>query len=234
MRPFCLVLLATALYAAPAFEVATIRPHEGEIRQVTVQVQSTFVIVIAMTVREMIAFAYELPEYQILGGDTWIKQIRWDIQASAGAFEPTRSQAREMLQGLLADRFGLRVHRGSQEMPVYAMTIAKGGAKLQPPSQVPTERSTFHAEGGRWQNAPLDLLGNPFPLHLDRPLVNRTGLTGRYDFEMKFRPSPTEATGLEGESVFTMLEEQLGLHVEPARAALEVLVVDEVRRPGEN
>jgi uncharacterized protein (TIGR03435 family) len=239
MRPFRLALLATlllaaALSAAPAFEVATIRPHEGDIRKVTVEVQSTLVTVTAMTVREIIAFAYELPEYQILGGDPWIKQLRWDIQASAGALEPTRPQAREMLQGLLADRFGVRVHRGSQEMPVYAMTIAKGGVKLKPPTPLPTERSTFHAEGGQWQNAPLDILGNPFPLHLDRPLLNRTGLTGRYDFEMKFRPSPTEAFGLEGESVFTMLEEQLGLHVEQTRAAIGVLVVDQAQKPGEN
>ncbi len=187
-----------------------------------------------MTVREMIAFAYELREYQVQDGEAWIAQARWDIQASAGALEPTRPQAREMLQGLLADRFGLRVRRSSQEMAVYAMTVSKGGPKLKPPSPFPTERSTFNADGAVWQNAALDILGNPFPLHLDRPLVNRTGLDGRYDFAMKFQLSLEEAKGLDGESIFTAMEEQLGLHVEPARAIVDVLVVDGVRRPGEN
>src|SRR6478735_11387831 len=177
MRPLCVFLFAGLLSAAPAFEVATIRPHEGQIRSVIFDVQSTLVTVTAMTVREMIALAYDLREYQVVGGDAWISQARWDIQASAGTLEPTRPQAREMLQGLLADRFGLRVRRSSQEMAVYSMTVAKGGAKLKPPSPFNSERSTFNADGAIWQNASLDILGNPFPLHLDRPLVNRTGLT---------------------------------------------------------
>jgi uncharacterized protein (TIGR03435 family) len=139
-----------------------------------------------------------------------------------------------MLQGLLAERFGLRLHRSTQEMPVYAMTVAKGGTKLKPPSPFPTERINFLADGALWQNAPLDILGNPFPLHLDRPLLNRTGLAERYDFELKFKLSLEEGQGLNGESIFTAIEEQLGLHVEPARAAIDVLVVDHAERPGEN
>jgi bla regulator protein blaR1 len=234
MRLLCLFLLTRVLSAVPAFEVATIRPHEGEIRRVTIDIQSTLVTVTAMTVRELIAFAYDLREYQVQGGDAWIAQTRWDIQASAGALEPTRPQARQMLQGLLAERFGLSVRRSSQALPVYAMTIAKGGAKLKPPTPFDSERSTFNADGAVWQNAPLDILGNPFPLHLDRPLVNRTGLTGRYDFELKFKLSLTEAQGLDGESIYTAMEEQLGLHVQPDRAAVEVLVVEQIRRPGEN
>lgn len=234
MRLMCLALLAEFLLAAPSFEVATIRPHEGEIRRVTVDVQSTLVTVTAMTVREMITFAYDLREYQVVGGDAWISQARWDVQASAGTLEPTRPQAREMLQELLADRFGVRVRRSSQEMPVYSMTVAKGGPKLKPPSAFNTERSTFNADGAIWQNATLDILGNPFPLHLDRPLVNRTGLTGKYDFEMKFKISLEEAKGLDGESIFTAIEEQLGLHVEPSRAIVDVLVVEQAQRPGEN
>ena len=134
----------------------------------------------------------------------------------------------------LAERFGLRSHRGSQEMPVYVMTVAKSGAKLKPPTPLPTETSTFNATGAIWKNAPLTVLANPFPLHFARPLLNRTGLDGRYDFELKFQPSPTEAIGLDGESVFTVLEEQLGLHVEPTRALIETLVVDQVTRPTEN
>ncbi|MEI9814430.1 MAG: TIGR03435 family protein [Acidobacteriota bacterium] len=234
MRLLWLVLLAKTLSAAPALEVAVIRPHNGEIRRVTVDIQSTQVTVVAMTVRELIAFAYDLREYQVQGGDTWIERARWDIQASAGAVEPTRPQAREMMQGLLAERFGLRVRRSSQEMPVYAMTIAKGGVKLKPPTPFDSERSTFQADGAVWLNAPLDILGNPFPLHLARPLVNRTGLAGRYDFELKFKLSLEEAQGLDGESIFTAMEEQLGLHVQPDRAAVDVLIVEHVQQPGEN
>jgi uncharacterized protein (TIGR03435 family) len=155
MRFLCLMLLATVLSAAPAFEVATIRPHTGEIRMVGVDIHSTLVTATAMTVREMIAFAYELREHQMQGGDQWMAQTRWDIQASAGAVEPTRPQARQMLQTLLSERFGLRGHRSSMEMPVYAMTITKGGVKLKPPSPFETERSTFNATyKDGWGKAP--------------------------------------------------------------------------------
>ncbi|MEO5926623.1 MAG: TIGR03435 family protein [Bryobacteraceae bacterium] len=234
MRILYLPLLATALTAQPAFEVATIHPHQGDIRSVGVDIFGSTVAAKAMSARELITFAYDLREYQVQGGEPWVAQVRWDIQASAGAFELTRPQARLMLQALLSDRFGLRVHRSSQEFPVYAMTIARGGVKLKPPSPLETERSSFNAGGAVWQNAPLDVLGNPFPLHLDRPLVNRTGLTGRYDFAMKFKISLQEAQGVDGESIFTAIEEQLGLRVEPTRAELETLVVDQMTRPSDN
>ncbi len=234
MRFLFVTLLAAGAYAQSSFDVATIRPHVTDIRKVAVDIEGSRITATAMTVRELIAFAYNMPEYQIQQGEPWIRQTRWDIQASAGALEPTRPQVRVMFQALLGERFGLRTHHSSQEFSVYLMTIAKGGAKLKPPTPLETERSTFHAEGGLWQNAPLDILANPFPLHLDRPLLNRTGLTGRYDFSLKFRPSPTEALGMDGESVFTFLEEQLGLHVEPGKAELDTLVVEAVKQPSEN
>jgi uncharacterized protein (TIGR03435 family) len=234
MRLLCVVLLTKVLAAAPGFDVATIKPHAGEIRRVGVDVEATHVTITAMTVRELIAFAYDLREYQVRGGETWMERTRWDIQASAGELEPTRPQARQMLQVLLAERFGLRVERSSQELPVYAMTIAKGGVKLKPPTPLNSERSNFNADGAVWLNAPLDILGNPFPLHLAQPLVNRTGLNGRYDFELKFKISLAEAEGLDGESIFTAIEEQLGLHVQPEHAAVDVLVVERVQQPGEN
>jgi bla regulator protein blaR1 len=234
MRFLYLPLVATALFAQPAFEVATIRPHSGDIRMVGVDISASRVTATAMTARELITFAYDLREYQVLGGDAWVAQTRWDIQASTGALQPTRPQVRQLVQEFLAERFRLRVHRSSQEFPVYALTIAKGGVKLRPPTPFETERSTFSADGATWQNAPLDILGNPFPLHLDRPLVNRTGLPGRYDFAMKFKLSLSEADGLDGESIFTAIEEQLGLHVEPTKAPLETLVVDKIARPTEN
>jgi uncharacterized protein (TIGR03435 family) len=231
---FLFTISIASILSAASFEVATIRPHEGDIRSVGVDVQANVVTAKAMTVREMIAFAYELRDYQVIGGDGWSTQVRWDVQGSAGDAAPTRPEARMMMRGLLEDRFGLRVRRSSQEMPVYSMTIAKGGHKLKPPTPFDTERINFNADGAIWQNAPLDILGNPFPLHLDRPLVNRTGLDQRYDFSMKFKLSLEEAKGMDGESIFTAMEEQLGLRVEPARAMIEVLVVEDVRRPSEN
>jgi uncharacterized protein (TIGR03435 family) len=234
MRLLALALLTLPLTAAPSFEVAIIKPHAGDIRRVSVEVRGTFVNVYAMTIREMVTFAYDLNEYQVQGGEPWISRDRWDVQASTGSVEATRPQARQMMQEFLADRFGLRVHRSSAELPAYVMTVAKSGAKLKPPTPLAPESSTFHANGAEWKNAPLDVLANPFPLHLGRPLLNRTGLTGRYDFELKFQTSPTEAIGPDGESVFTVLEEQLGLRVEPTRAQVDTLVIDQANRPSEN
>ena len=189
MRFLSLMLFATVASAQTAFDVATIRPHTTPIMKVAVDIEGSRITATAMTVRELIAFAYSVPEYTVQEGSAaWIRQTRWDIQASAGALEPTRPQVRVMFQGLLAERFGLRLHKGKQEFPVYLMTVAKSGAKLKPPTPRESEWNSFHAEGGAWQNAPLDILGNPFPLHLDRPLLNRTGLTGRYDLSLYFRP----------------------------------------------
>jgi uncharacterized protein (TIGR03435 family) len=114
------------------------------------------------------------------------------------------------------------------------MTIAKNGPKLKPPSPLDTERNSFYADGASWKNAPLASLGNPYPLHLSRPLINRTGLTDRFDFDMKFKPNMAGAEGPDGESIFTAIEEQLGLHVEPAKAPIETIVIDEIQRPGDN
>ena len=94
MRLLVFATFATALSAAPSFEVASIRLHQGDIRRVSVDVRGTFVNVFAMTVREMISFAYDIPEYQIQGGEPWFTRDRWNVQASTGSLEATRPQAR--------------------------------------------------------------------------------------------------------------------------------------------
>ncbi len=164
MRHLHLVLASAALCAAQSFDVATIKPHTGDIVRVGVDINGSMVNAVAMTPRELITFAFDLVEYQVQGGDEWISRMRWDIQASAGTLSPTRPEVRKMVQALLADRFGLRVHRATQELPVYAMTIAKGGPKLKPPSEeIDRERNDFNADGARWRN-------DEHPQHEQQPL----------------------------------------------------------------
>jgi uncharacterized protein (TIGR03435 family) len=232
MRIVLLVLLS-GLVSGQEFEVASIREHTGPILSVGVDVSGQRATASAMSARELITYVYGLREYQVHGGEPWISRTRWDIRAVASS-SVTLDNVRQMLRALLEERFGLALHHAMEEIPCYLMTIAKGGHKLKPPSPFAQERSTFAADGAIWQSASLDILGAPFPLHLSRPLINRTGLDGRFDFAMKFKLSLEEAQGLDGESIFTAMEEQLGLHVEPGRAMVETVVVDRITLPSDN
>ncbi len=185
--------------------------------------------------------AEELPGFcpgAISVGDTF-----FDIVAKAdGEAAPTVSEFREMLQVLLADRFHLKVHHEMREMPVYALVPGKNGSKLKP--SVPDA-----GEGGRLQvvdrnyrmaipkasmDDVVDAVANAF---LDRPVVDRTGLTGTYDLKLYIHPDIRSNRGEPNDadiSIFPAVQEQLGLKLEPQKASVPILVVDHVEKPSEN
>jgi len=170
-----------------------------------------------------------------------------------------------MLQALLEDRFNLKVHWESKEVPVYSLTVAKGGLKIRPfeeGSCTPVDRTKFmpfyqlptvdqiaqncHARGTRvGQNVKVDAQGMSLDefarVFLDthtvgRPVVNKTGIAGRFDFHMEYAPDqavPTDEPGA-GPSIFTALQEQLGLKLEQSKGPEEFLVIDSVDKPSEN
>jgi uncharacterized protein (TIGR03435 family) len=170
-----------------------------------------------------------------------------------------------MLQALLEDRFKLRVHRETRDVPVYALTIAKGGLKLPPfkeGSCTPVDHTQFppfsapltpdqiakncHARGTKdglnlkvdAQGMTLDDFAKIFlDTHtLNRPVVNKTGIAGRFDFHLEYAPergAPADDVS-EGPSIFTALQEQLGLKLESAKGPGEFFVIDSVERPSEN
>jgi uncharacterized protein (TIGR03435 family) len=255
VRTAVLVLTAVALAAPigsaqdPAFEVASIKPTAPDDRSgrfLTMQGAHQFVAR-GYTLTFMVAAAYDLPPRLIAGGPDWADVDRYDILASTpGDGRPTLGQQMAMLRTLLADRFKLAIHRESRVLPLYELTVAKRGAKL--------ETSTATDE------QPL-LVNRVFPTHiqlparnatmaqfasmlqrsvLDRPVVDRTGLAGRYDFNLEWTPDETQFDGRlpaslttsgEKPDLFAALEAQIGLKLESSRGSVDVIVIDRVDRP---
>jgi uncharacterized protein (TIGR03435 family) len=185
---------------------------------------------------------FRLKDYQILGGPAWIDSEPWDIDAKAAA-PATSEQKDQMMTALLADRFQLRFHRESRQMPIYRLVLAKGGSKLTPAH----EQDATH----RWGTTPgpssLEMKGASMQefawwlsAQLQQPIVESTGLTGRYDLKLQWAqddnpaPSGDAAPDAVRLPVFAAIELQLGLKLEPGRGPVDVLIVDHVERPTGN
>jgi uncharacterized protein (TIGR03435 family) len=159
-------------------------------------------------------------------------------------------ERRSLLRELLAERFQLKFHREPREMAAFALIVVKSGSKLQPPVEetnlpgdVPKSRINFYRRG--YMQGHFATLGNVSrslagePEIAGRPVVDKTGLTGQYDFTLhwSFDPGPAAAPTDPGEqwpSLFTALEEQLGLKLKPEKDQIEVIVVDSAEKPSEN
>jgi uncharacterized protein (TIGR03435 family) len=134
-----------------------------------------------------------------------------------------------MLQNLLADRFKLSIHRGIKEVTAYSLTIGKNGSKLADPPEGQASKVLVDDHGGVvFQNITLAGIVNTLANILGQPVVDKTGLTGRYTYTFNPNADPS------GPSLFTAVEEQLGLKLESGRAPVEVLQVDHVERPSAN
>jgi uncharacterized protein (TIGR03435 family) len=181
----------------------------------------------------LIMLAYEIPSYR-LSAPSWTRDAKFDIVANVPKGS-TKEQFRLMQQSLLQERFELRTHWETKEMPVYALVIAKGGSKLVE-SAAATPMMSVASTGGiirmKFTGSSLEQFVRQMPNvpGVERPVMDKTGLTGKYDFELKLTGNSSGAAGPEGESVFTAIEQQLGLRLEAQRAPISILVVDQVRK----
>jgi uncharacterized protein (TIGR03435 family) len=242
-----------ALYAQsrPAFEVTSVKPNRSVDRAFGVvpspggRIRAT-----NSTLKQLINVAYQTPDFRISGNTGWMNSDRFDIEAKAVG-DPPREQLLLMLQSLLADRFKLAVHRETKELPTYDLLVTKGGPKFkegkcvgQPGPLNPCGAYNVSARGHLTGKA----VGmNPIAGFLSslesRVVVNKTGLTGEYDLDLTWTPDelptgpgdPGQAPpDPNGPSIFTALQEQLGLHLEPSRSPVEILVIDSADKPSEN
>lgn len=243
---------AQTAVAAPAFEVATIRPVDpqpNEGRFIKMESANRFVAK-SYTVKLLIAAAYDLNPKAISGGPTWIDTDRFDISAvTAGEARPTRDQQMAMLRALLTERFALTFHRQQKQFAIYLLTLSGDGAKLKSSGASANDPSSVISTvyPGRIvmpaRNASMgDFASVLQRAVLDRPVVNKTGLTGRYDFDLDWSPSGREfggdipAAGEDASSppLFTAVQQQLGLKLEATHGPAEAFVIDEVERPSAN
>ena len=231
--------------AGPQFEVASVKlvKHPVPVHPYMLDVKHGTVTIDAVPLRLIISVAYRTS--QVRGGPGWLDDDRYDILAKTGNPNITRDEVRPMLQGLLADRFKLAFHRETRQLPVYTLEVGKNGPKLQAAKDDERGGVNSSEESGRlhlsFQKWPMASLATSLSGLLGNPVVDKTGLTGTYDIKLDFmRDSARPAAGAEpaagdgGPSLFTALDEQLGLKLEERKGPVEVMVIDHVEHASEN
>jgi uncharacterized protein (TIGR03435 family) len=188
--------------------------------------------------------AYDVTDVQIVGLPEWsnqTKQSAW-YEVEGRAAEGTTltiDQARAMLRTLLADRFKLAIHRESKSTPVYALTVDKQGHKLssEPTGVCPSPKLSFWLGPGTLTSCKPEMSISQIVFALnrevDRPVVDRTNLTGRYSFTLKWSADPLASAGA-APSIFTAVQEQLGLRLEPSTEPIDAIVIDHAEPPTPN
>ncbi len=248
----------------PKFEVASIRPNSPSDLRIGFWFTPDGISVTGAPLQMILGVAFHEGGDHIFGEPGWVKSARYDIQAKvAEADVPmwrklTMDQQRPALQSLLMERFNLRFHRESRELPIYTLMVAKGGSRLkeskavnsngEPAKEFLMWTSPDHLEG---RNASVeDLLLEVAPMVGDRTIVNKTGLTGSYDFALQLNRADASQTaktpsGLPGPGIapdpdagdtelFAALREQLGLNLTLKKLPVDVIVIDNIERPSAN
>jgi uncharacterized protein (TIGR03435 family) len=239
--------------ADPSFEVATIKPAPpNRIAGKNVGFRGGHYMCRNTNVNDLIALSYGLHAKQIIGGPDWFGTDLYDIEGKPDSEGfPNDKQIKTMLQKLLAERFKLTFHHDKRELSVYVMSVASGGPKMT--ASGPDIRTSFHLRGlgdlvatsmtmtdfAHWMQAGI----------MDKPVVDQTGLSGRYDFELKWTPDESQYAQFRGTGavvpaptndpnappgLYTAIQEQLGLKMEPAKLSDDVIVIDYAEKPSEN
>ena len=265
------------------FEVASIKPSDPDTRGIMFRNSPGIVHIVGATISFLIEQAYDVRDFQISGGPRWINSDRYDVMARIESTPPpadpsgvpdqqkAMEQQRERLRALLEERCHLKIHRETKELQAYLLTPAKGGHKLKQAAPVEAGQADKDRGGPRGpslrvgrgqiiaQSVSLDFLVQMLARQLGRPVIDKTGLTGAYDFTLEWTPesgpglgpgfasSGASVPGKEpsrldspapdepnGPSIFSAIQEQLGLKLESRKAPTDIIVIESVEKPSEN
>jgi uncharacterized protein (TIGR03435 family) len=242
-----------AANANPAFEVATIKPSDPHSQGQIVTLRGVEVITTNATVRDLINLAYWLHPKQVTGGPAWMESEKYDMAGKPDApGQPNVDQMKLMIQKLLADRFQLKFHFEKRDLSAYAVRIAKTEAKIIKSQDDPKGLPGFYfgrtASGTTltFRNSPMSQVTAILQNFLDKPVVDQSGLSERYDFTLTFTLDAAQAVRLGGApppatdnpdaapDVFAAFQQQVGLKLESTKAPVDVMVIDKVEKPSEN
>jgi len=231
--------------ATPDFEVSVKPGDPGSTPGGLFFVQGNLLRGTNITLNYLISFAYEVHPRLMIGSPPWAGTDVFGIEVKPeGEGAPGKNQWQGMLQKLLADRFKLAFHREKKEFPVYALSVGKTNPKLiksggdpnGPPALDFGAQGTLHAT-----NATMaDFTQAMQAVVLDRPVVDQTGLKGRFDFDLTWTPDDSQYAGIEARRIrpladapplYTAIQEQIGLKLDAGKAPVEVLVIDRVEKP---
>ena len=233
------ILLAGAAFGQAQFEVASVKraadasTGPGDIPR-NMETSPGHFAMRNVPLRFALEWAYDLKDYEISGPE-WIKNAeRYDIIAKAAGPVPNE-QMRPMLQALLTERFQMKTHREKKELAVYVLVPGKGAAKVKEPAADGDARLSGGPTGVLFHKQPISRLTFLLTRRLDRPVLDQTGLTGIYDFTVDISglPGGDRVGGPDappGPSIFTAVQDDLGLKLEGRKQAIEILVIDSVNK----
>jgi uncharacterized protein (TIGR03435 family) len=257
----------------PTFEAASVKPvQSGSLKLINTPPGRFFAT--GQSLKSLIMFAYGMRDYQVVGGPNWVERDLWEIQAtiSEGNLPPKRAVATPgldstnlMLQSLLEERFHLRFHLESRLFPTYELVVANGGAKITPSKdQTVPEPSTdivsldalsksqhyIRTTRGRitGRGVPISFLVTTLSANVNRPIADKTNLTGLYDFDLEWTPDTSPGVGPAGAtfdapganqdigatSILSAIQEKLGLQIKASKGPLDVIVIENAAHPDEN
>jgi uncharacterized protein (TIGR03435 family) len=250
--------LSSVQPALKAFDVVSVKPNMSANSPSDPLISPGRFSWMNATLRQLIQVAFEVRPYQLIALPDWADDARFDVSATVN-FPASRQEMNTMLQGLLADRFDLVVHRDRQELPIYALVLVRADGRLGPnihlaavdcesigakplDSTAAQQAAACSPQMGltRMKAAGFHMsaLAGGLMRILDRTVIDKTGLTDAFDIELSWTPDPTmlpngvpAPTNPSGASIFTALQEQLGLRLISDRGPVEVLVIDRINRP---
>jgi uncharacterized protein (TIGR03435 family) len=269
---FTIAALAQTEAPPPVFEVASIKVADPSARGVYVRSSPGGRFnVNNMTLKELIVFAWRVQPFQVAGGPAWLDSAHFDVSAKAEkTFKPDELVI--AVQSLLADRFQLAIHKETKDLPIYALVLSRKDGKLGPqlieqkegactpydpqkPPPPPEPGKPPELRCGGMRMSPREIYASSIPISqlvpslarfLGRTVVDKTGLTGKYDVTLHWTPDDMQlaqlppdaprpaASDTSGPSMFTALQEQLGLKLESQKGPVEMIVIDRAEKPSEN
>jgi uncharacterized protein (TIGR03435 family) len=245
---------------AHRFEVASVRRNTSGEQAFTFNTQFDRFTATNVTVHDIVRIAYAVQPFQLLDEPDWFRSERYDIVAKA-AGSPSREDLRLMLRDLLADRFALRVGTETRQLPLYEMRIASSDGRLgpqlrpvdldcdpraidarraakgrldpRPPGQRPECGTSWGAGRLSAGGVSMTQFAEVLSGFVERVVVDRTGLAGYFEFDLQYAPGQTQAPS-DDPSLFTALQEQLGLRLQASRGAVNVIAIESAERPAAN
>jgi uncharacterized protein (TIGR03435 family) len=236
--------------AHPTYEVATIKPSRPDADRL-VQMQGARLVTADTSVVDLMMFAYGVHPSQVIGGPDWLRTQKFDLLVQPNLpGRPSSAQMKVILQKLLTDRFNLVFHHAQMKLPVYRIVPAKSGPKLTPTSD---ESKTFNTAAIGFPDGSMTINDATLPefanlllryVALDRPVVDHTGIPGKYDYKLTWTPDfsqfngkspwPSTTDANAPPSLYTAIQEQLGLKLEAAKEPTDVLLIDHATQPSDN
>lgn len=223
--------------AQPRYDVSSVKPN-NTVAPYTFRIEPDGTLATTgITVKRLMMTAWNVQDYRIVGGPDWVSSRRWDIQAKPARPAASLDDMRQMLRTLLEDRFQLGARSERRNLPLYELEVDGRGSKVPRPKD-PDARPIVEATAGsiRLTRNTAGTFASQLSYSLQRPVIDKTGLAGEFDFALRWTPQPEDQPTAppDGPDIFTAIREQLGLRLKPGRGPVDVLVIESAEPPTPN